>query len=300
MSLSSTAAQPIRSIEAPVTKAILTTPPIGQIGQTILSFLQTMATATTGSTLYLSISGFTELPANFNQPAATPAISSIANSANGGLVAPGSLITISGSGLSTDSATAGSLPLPNALAEVCVTANNVALPLAYVSSNRIDAQLPYEISGSANLAVSGPGGASEPFRVTVPATALAIFQDGPGTSAQPMIYRASNNARVDSTNPIHSGDTLVMLATGLGQTAPAAVSGAAAPADPLENSLAVPTLSLGGTSLQVTFSGLLPGMVGVYQINAVVPDGVPSGLQIPLVVQQASSTSTFMMSVVNP
>jgi hypothetical protein len=31
-----------------------------------------------------------------------------------------------------------------------------------------------------------------------------------------------------------------------------------------------------------------------------VPDGVPSGLQIPLVVQQASSTSTFMMSVVNP
>jgi len=104
----------------------------------------------------------------------------------------------------------------------------------------------------------------------------------------------------ETTNPIHSGDTLVILATGLGQTAPAAVSGGAASSDPLENSLAVPMLSLGGASLQVTFSGLVPGMVGVYQINAMVPEGVPSGLQIPLVVQQASSASTFMMSVVNP
>ncbi len=59
----------VQTIEAPVTKAILTTPPVGQIGETILSFLRTTAPLNNGGTIYLSISGFTELPGNFDSPA---------------------------------------------------------------------------------------------------------------------------------------------------------------------------------------------------------------------------------------
>lgn len=298
--LSGTTVQPARSIEAPVTQAILTTTPVGQIGQTVSAFLNTIAIASNGSTLYLSISGFTELPANFNQPAAIPAVTSVVNSADGGPVSSGSLITIWGSGLSTASATAASLPLSNSLAEVCVTANSSAIPLIHVSSNRIDAQLPYEISGAANLAVTGPGGASTPFRFNAEPTALAIFQNGSvGDASQPLIYRASNNALVTFANPIKPGDTLVILATGLGQTSPPAVSGAAATADPLETTVSIPSISLGGAPLTVNFAGLTPGMVGLYQINAVVPGNVPTGAQVPLVVQQANSSSSFMLSVAN-
>ena len=299
VSLLSPAARPTRTAEAPVTKAILTTPQIGQIGQTIPTFLQTMATTSAGSVLYLSVSGFTELPPGFDQPAPMPLVVSVGNSANGGLIAPGSLITISGSGLSSASASAPGMPLPTALADVCATVNHVALPLFQVSPGQINAQLPYEVSGAANLVITGPGGASAPFSFTALPAALAVLAQA-GDPARPMIYRASNGATVDSTNPIHPDDTLQILATGLGQTSPGAVSGAAAPSDPLESSLTVPSVALDGTSLQVTFAGLVPGLVGVYQINAVVPHDIQAGAQLPLVVQQGAAPATFMVSVTNP
>jgi len=298
----STVVRPVRSIEAPTTKAILTTTPVGQIGQTILSFLQTMAATNNGSVLYLSISGFVELPANFDQPVPIPSISSLVNSANGGAAAPGSLIAISGTGLTTTTASAGSLPLPTTLGEICVTANNIAVPLIRVSPNEIDAQLPYEVTGAAKLIVGAPGGKSAPFSFNVPATAPAVFQNGQAGdfSGLPQIYRAANNQLVDFTNPIHPNDTLIIYATGLGQTSPSAVAGDAAPSNPLEVALAAPSVSLGATPLNVEFAGLVPGMVGVYQINAGVPYSIRSGSQMPLKIQQGTSSTTFTVRVVNP
>lgn len=302
VSTASIALRHVRSIEAPVNKTILTTPQVGQIGESIPSFLRTMAPANNGKVVYLSVSGFTELPVGFDQAVAVPVISSLVNSADGGAAAPGSLITITGSTLSTDSALAGSPPLPTALGEICATVNNVALPLIQVSPNEIDAQLPYEVSGAANLVIIAPGGKSAPFSFTAPATATAVFRGGTAGdfTGLPMIYRALNNELVDFTNPIHPGDTLVIFATGLGQTSPAAVSGAAAPSSPIETALAVPTVTVGGAALQVTFAGLVPGLVGVYQIDADVPRGIQGGFQVPLVIGQNTSPTTFIVRVVKP
>ncbi|HYL37642.1 MAG TPA: hypothetical protein VEV17_17135 [Bryobacteraceae bacterium] len=292
----------IRSIEAPEAKGILATPAVGQIGQTILPFLQTMAPSNNGGVLYLSISGFTELPAGFDQPLPVPIIRRLVNSADGGTVAPGSLITITGSGLAPTTDSAQGLPLPKALGEICATANNVALPLIQVSSDQIDAQLPYEVTGAANLVIDAPGGKSAAFHFTAPATAVAVFQSGQAGdfSGLPLIYRAINNQLVDFTNPIHPDDTLFIIATGLGQTSPAAVSGAAAPSDPIEAALALPTVTLGSAALDVQAAGLVPGMVGIYQINAVVPHSIPSGSQVALNIQQNTTSKTFMVRVVNP
>ena len=294
----SAAIRPVPSIEAPVTKAILTTPPVGQIGQTILSFLQTMALTNTGSVLYLSISGFTELPANFDQPVAIPSIASLGNLADGGAVAPGSLVSITGSGFSTAAAAGESLPAPTTFGGICVTVNGIALPIMQVSPNEIDAQMPYEVAGAANLTVITPGGRSAPFSFVAPATAVAVFLNGQAGdfSGLPQIYRAANNQLVDFTNPIHPGDTLMIYATGLGQTSPPAITGAAAPSDPLESAIAVPSISLEGTALMVIFAGLVPGFVGLYQINAAVPHSIKSGAQTTLQIQQ----STFTVRVVSP
>lgn len=290
------------TIEAPVTKAILTTPPVGQIGQTVLSFLRTVASINNGTLVYLSVSGFTELPANFDQPTKFPVISSVANMADGGQVAPGSLIVISGSGLAASSAAAANLPLPTSLAETCAVINDFPVPLVHVSPSRIDAQLPYEVVGSANLVITSPGGQSGPFNFNALANAPAVFRTGQaGTlTGLPLIYRAANNQLVDISNPVHPDDTLIIVATGLGQTSPAATDGAAPSSNPLERASIAPNVTLGGTGLQVQFAGLIPGEVGVYQINAAVPHKISAGSQVSLVIQQGSISTSFKIRVVSP
>ena len=95
------------------------------------------------------------------------------------------------------------------------------------------------------------------------------------------------------TNPIRPGDTLVIYLTGMGLTTPAVTAGWAAPASPLAFASTVPTVTLGGASLNVQYAGLAPGEVGVYQINAVVPGGVTQGLSEPLVISQGSTSGAI-------
>jgi uncharacterized protein (TIGR03437 family) len=62
--------------------------------------------------------------------------------------------------------------------------------------------------------------------------------------------------------------------------------GGAAPSPPA-NTLTVPTVTIGGTTAQVTFSGLSPGSVALYQIDAIVPAGITPGSQVPVVLNVA-------------
>jgi uncharacterized protein (TIGR03437 family) len=39
---------------------------------------------------------------------------------------------------------------------------------------------------------------------------------------------------------------------------------------------------MGGTSADVTFAGLVPGFVGLFQVNARVPDAAPIGQDVPV------------------
>ena len=55
-----------------------------------------------------------------------------------------------------------------------------------------------------------------------------------------------------------------------------------------------PVVTLGGMPLNVTYAGLVPGEVGVYQINATVPPKVPHGLSIPLVDQPGRQLRTSL------
>ena len=56
--------------------------------------------------------------------------------------------------------------------------------------------------------------------------------------------------------------------TGLGQTTPQPALGSAAPSNPLSNANTPPTVFIGDTPLNVIYAGLVPGEVGVYQIDA--------------------------------
>ena len=75
-------------------------------------------------------------------------------------------------------------------------------------------------------------------------------------------------------------------------------SGMPAPSDPLPSAIIPPTVSLGGAALGIEYAGLVPGSVGLYQINAVVPGSAPIGLEIPLVVNQGGMSTTLSVRVV--
>jgi uncharacterized protein (TIGR03437 family) len=52
---------------------------------------------------------------------------------------------------------------------------------------------------------------------------------------------------------------------------------------PLATTKATPAVTIGGRPAPVAFSGLAPGIIGLYQINATVPLDAPAGRQ-PIIV----------------
>jgi uncharacterized protein (TIGR03437 family) len=217
-------------------------------------------------------------------------------------VAPGGLIQITGHNFTANGESAQDLPLPTSLAGICATVNNIPVPLFAVDSGLIQAQLPFNAAGQGSLVIRASGGTSAPFSFNVFSSAMAIFRTasaGPNTGL-PTMYRAANWQVVTLTNAIRPNDTLIIFATGLGGTSPAVQNGYPAPSDPLAYAATVPTIELQGAQLGVQFAGLVPGLVGVYQINAVVPGWVKDGIGIPLKVTSGTYQTTLSVRVVTP
>jgi uncharacterized protein (TIGR03437 family) len=249
----------------------------------------------------LTISGVTVLPWNYDAGVAPPQVSQIVNAADFTQpVAPGGLISVMGNNMSPVNMATQEIPLPTALGESCLTVNGIAVPMLFVSNSQINGQLPFNVDGSATMVLRTPGGVSDNFYFTVSPAAPSIFRSGtagPMTNL-PTVVRAVNNELVTPTNPVHPGDDLTIYATGLGRTSPPVDTGMPAPANPLPAAIIIPDVTLGGTSLNISYAGLAPGEVGVYQINATVPGKVPLGMDIPLVIDQAGAATALSVRVV--
>lgn len=175
-------------------------------------------------------------------------------------VAPGSLVSIFGAALTSGStAAAASLPLPLKLAGTTVTVNGAPIPLLYVSPGQVNAQLPFTLAPgeAASLAVASVNraGAAEPLRVE---------------AAAPGIFAVAGSGR-------RAGETISIFATGLGAVAPAVPAGAAAPLAPLSRTPVEPVVTIGGARAALLFTGLAPAFAGLYQVDAVLPQGVAPG-----------------------
>jgi uncharacterized protein (TIGR03437 family) len=95
-------------------------------------------------------------------------------------------------------------------------------------------------------------------------------------------------------NPAVKGHAIVIYATGEGQTIPAGVDGLMIA--PVASALKKPVLpvqvTIGGVQAMVQYAGSAPGFVsGALQINAVIPDGAPSGNTVPIVVTAGTAGS---------
>jgi len=270
---------------------------------TYTAFTRTVAPMpSAGTVVVLTVSGFTVLAANYGASVAPPTISSVVNAADGTQpVAPGGLISAYGQQMSPVNIATSQIPLPTALGDSCLSVNGAPVPLLYVSGQQINAQLPFNVSGNATVNIHSPGGISNNYYFTVSTAAPSVFRSG---SAGPMtglatILRNDNGQLVTPTNPLHPGDSISIYLTGMGATTPQVDAGLPAPTSPLAQASIQPTITLGGASLNVSYAGLAPGEVGVYQINASVPSGAPQGLTVPLVISQGSGSTEIDVRVVN-
>jgi uncharacterized protein (TIGR03437 family) len=282
--------KPTRLVEAPLVPAGL------------MKFIRTLAPMYDRSAVIaLTVSGITVLPWNYDAAVAPPKIGSVVNAADGKLaVAPGGLISVYGQQMSPVNIATREIPLPTALGESCLTINGVPMPVLFVSPQQINGQLPFNVDGNATMTLRTPGGISDNFNFSILAAAASVFRSGTsGTdSGLATITRADNNELITPTNPIHPNDTIVIWATGLGRTNPPVETGMPSPSDPLPSAIIAPTVTLGGVALDIQYAGLVPGSVGLYQINAMIPGKVPQGLEIPLVINQGGISTALSVRVV--
>jgi len=227
-----------------------------------------------------------------------------ASFAAGAPVAPGAIISIFGTELSSGTGTASGLPLPTSLGGAQALTGTTAVPLFYVSAAQMNAQVPFEISpGSTTLTVqySGPAGpiASNTIDLTIVAAAPGIFtvsRDGRG----PGVFIRSDSVLVDSFHPAARNSVLTFYATGLGAVTPAVASGTAALGSPsLSRTVATPIINIGGFDAELLFSGLAPGFVGLYQINIRVPAAVPQLANVPVTLRVGTALSNTVTLTVN-
>jgi uncharacterized protein (TIGR03437 family) len=282
--------RPTRTVEAPLG------------GNTLQPFIRSLAPlADRSAVISLTVSGLTVLPWNYDAAVAPPSIAAVVNAADGNKpVAPGGLISIYGANMAPVNMATKELPLPTAIAESCLMINGIPLPMLFVSGTQINGQLPFNVDGNAQMTLHTPGGVSDNFNVNILQAAPSVFRSaaaGPETGLA-TIVRADNGELITPTNPVHYNDTIVIYATGLGRTAPAVDSGVAAPDDQLAYAIITPSVTLGGKDLNVLYAGLVPGSVGLYQINATVPGGVPQGLEVPLIISQGGSSTSLAVRVV--
>jgi adhesin/invasin len=90
--------------------------------------------------------------------------------------------------------------------------------------------------------------------------------------------RHGNATIISAANPAKIGETIEMYLTGMGGVTPALLDGAPAPlAEPLARVTGPVAVTIGGVPCEVAFSGLTPGLAGLYQLNIKIPAGLVPG-----------------------
>lgn len=199
-------------------------------------------------------------------------------------LSPGSYATIYGASFVDADAltTAGELPFPASLAGVSVDVNGVAIPVQAVTPWQINALLPQEIApGNATVTVHLPNGTALKQTATVAPMSPAIdLVDLVGSQdPEAAAFHPGTATLADPGHPAVAGEILETYGFGLGPTTPAVGAGAAAPSNPLARA-AMPFVNIDGALAQTTFAGLVPGLAGLYQVNVVVPTGLPAGVHL--------------------
>ena len=206
---------------------------------------------------------------------AAPVVTAVENAGSyaQGAIAPGEIVGVSGSGFTPDAK---------------ITFDGIAAPMLYVSAAWINLVVPYAVAGhaSTNMIVTAGGISTPPQILPVAAAAPGIFvvlnHDGKLNSA---------------TNPAAQRSTLIVYATGEGQTNPPGVDGKIATTVWPKPLLPV-SATVGGLNAQLAYAGAAPFLIaGALLVDVKLPPGVASGPAVPLVLNVGGFTATVNVAI---
>ena len=187
------------------------------------------------------------------------------------------------------------LPLPRELADTQVLLNDQAVPLYFVSPGQINFLVPMNTpeSGAADIQVVRPSTGEVIAATPVPLARVSPALFIQGSSAEGQIAALNEDNSVNNAgNGAARGTVVQLFGAGQGIIRNAPEDGNVATTQlPTDEKPVV----LMGTQFvdqaNILYSGLAPGLVGVWQINVRVPDNVAPSSQVDVVVQLQSVPS---------
>jgi uncharacterized protein (TIGR03437 family) len=254
-------------------------------------------------------------PATFTV-SSTPVVQAAVNLASYavGPVSPGGLITLFGGGIGpiTDAFMADA----DANGFVDTTLNGITVmidgkdaPMIYVSHDQISVQVPYEVTTGTGKTINVTnGGTVATGTVDIAAASPGIFTldtSGIGQAAALNYVAATATYTINSANnPAKIGDTVILYITGEGDFATTITprTGLLIPPTltPLPQLNPLPTVTIGGATATVAYAGPFVGSIlGIAQLNVVVPSGSTTGPAVPVSVTigGASTQSGVTLSI---
>ena len=227
----------------------------------------------------------------------------------GAPLAPGTIAQVYGSGLSPSTASTGAAPLPLMFNNTFALIGSTQAPLYSLSSGQIDLQIPYEATATQQLPIvlSVNNALTLPQLLNIIPTAPGVLSDNDGPTppslqngAHIIAQHSADFSLVTSSHPAKPGEYLVMYLVGLGGTDPSVASGAASPGPPsLANVTVTPIVTVGSQLSTVTFAGLAPFFVGLYQIDFQVPTSAATGELEVDVTQNGVAANPTLLPVAN-
>jgi len=209
-------------------------------------------------------------------------------------IAPATWIEIYGQNLATATADwTGAFNgnnAPTSVGGTTVTVGGQPLFIDYVSPGQVNGQVPSDVAtGPQPVIVTTAAGSSAAFTINVNATepgllappqflinknqyAVALFSDGFYDLPPGLVSEIASRRAVP-------GDTIMLYGIGFGTVSDGTQAGVID--QNLNQVNASVDFSIGGVSATVSYAGLTPGVVGLYQFNVVVPN-IPASDTTPL------------------
>lgn len=219
-------------------------------------------------------------------------------------VAPGGLITIFGSGFTSGApqqATGAPWPTQQ-LGGVTVKVNGSPIPLYYVASGQIDAQLPVNLAaGTAQMVVEAGSGSTGTINFTVSPAAPGVLIYGPERAVAQdanLNYSLVGPPAIGAVAANPGDELQVYLVDGgaVSASSGAWTTGAASPSG-LSSVTSNYSVTIGGSPAKVAYFGLTQGFVGLYQLNVQVPSSLPPGDHVLVVTENGVSSPGALITV---
>ena len=165
---------------------------------------------------------------------------------------------------------------------VSFDADGISQPgrIHFVSPRQVNVQIPWELQGRSSAQMKVTVGGLQSYDRTIP---LATHSPGIFEVAGFAAVHDVNFALVNQAHPAVRGQAIQIYMNGLGpvtsQPGSGEPSSGAVPGSPLVFTNASPSVTIGGVPAEVIFSGMTPGVIGLYQINVIPAANTPTGNQ---------------------